>query len=164
MHLQAREEDGTMTSFEVDDDFMYPDRKFYCNGKGYVKMYLNGGRVTVSRLIVGLEKGDARQAHHVNENIKDNKRCNLRTVTCQENNRFKGPMRRSTTGLKGVYKMKNGRYKALLTGRIAGRQYNNYLGTFATEKEAGLAYDRSALARFAGAYLNFPQYIHNTLI
>ena len=113
---------------------------------------------------MGVLPGDKRQVHHLNDNPKDNRRCNLRIVTASENNRFKGPAKNNSTGLKGVYKLRSGRYRAQISERMDGKSNKKCLGTYVTEKEAGLAYDRAALARFAGAFLNFPDHVHQSIV
>ena len=164
MKLLVRETTGEMAEFEVDNDFQYPENKFWATQGGYVMTKVDGKMVYVHRIVLGLSAGNRKQGHHIDENVKNNTTTNLRIVTNTENSRYKGPSKESKTGLKGVYKRKNGKYKAVLMGRIDGRQYNKYLGNFATKKEAGLAYDRAALARFAGAFLNFPNHVHQSIV
>ena len=121
-------------------------------------------QMPLHRFVMGLEPGDKRQVDHINRDKKDNRRCNLRIVTSSENNRFKGPKRTCKTGLKGVTKRASGKYVAMIGIWNNGHVRVTYLGTFVTDKEAGLAYDRAAIARFADAYLNFPEYVHQSIV
>ena len=56
----------------------YAVRNASCSAEGPARVYMH-------RLILGLEPGDARWADHINHDGLDNQRCNLRTVTPQEN-------------------------------------------------------------------------------
>lgn len=161
MQLFARQPDGAMVPFQVDDDFPFPGKRFVTNAKGYISMTHEGKKCKVHRFVMGLKNGDVGEVDHKFGDIADNRTQSLRVVTRSQNNCFKGPTRRSTTGLKGVYKWKNGRYYAIIGKRIEGKLQLRYLGTFATKEEAALAYDREAVSRFAGAFLNFPHHIHS---
>lgn len=75
---------------------------------------------------------------HINGNRADNRFCNLREATNQQNmqNLIK-PQERSTTGFLGVsFDKPNRKYVAKI--RINGK--NRHLGSFATPEEASVAY------------------------
>ncbi len=115
----------------------------------------NGGRggrrvLRLHRLIMGAEDGEF--VDHMNGDILDNRRCNLRVCTALENSR--------NMRAKGV----QSRYKGVCRGkgsdrwisriRFGGKQY--HLGTFDSERSAALAYDAEASRQFgAFARLNF---------
>jgi hypothetical protein len=96
---------------------------------------------------------DARHVDHIEGNGLDNRRSKLRWATTRENTRNK----RSAGGAskyKGVCLNDNGRWR-VRARLIDGRRV--YLGSYATEHEAALAYDahvRAAHGEFAA--LNFP--------
>jgi len=80
----------------------------------------------------------------VNHNGLDNRRCNLRFCTPQQNMGNK----RAKNALRGVFP-KNGKFFAQI-GRT-------HLGSFASATEAAAAYDRAANERYGEfAILNFP--------
>lgn len=83
---------------------------------------------------------DGMEVDHINHDGLDNRRCNLRVVTKQENqrNRVIGPNNKS--GYKGVHKVKHG----TKTGRQWRAQVGKiFLGDFATPEEAHEMYERS---------------------
>lgn len=85
-------------------------------------------------------------------------------MSTKENIRFKGLSKANTTSLKGVVNMRNGRYGAQLQAWMNGKEVNQHLGTSATKKEAGLAYNGVAIARCAVAYVNFPRHVHEKIV
>jgi len=101
----------------------------------YAKRYskrINGKQcpISMAREILGLKKGDKREADHRNHNTLDNKRSNLRIVSHQEN----GWNRKNP---KGYYWHKsNGKWMAKI--KFNGRSI--YLGYFDTEAKAHVAY------------------------
>lgn len=162
--ITIKHRDSTRSQVVIDTNSVFSGKNMAVSKNGYVTIRHEGQIEYLHRAIMGLTRGDRRQVDHVDRNKKNNQRSNLRIVTRTENLRFKGPARTNKLGLKGVCKTRNGRYQALMSERSAGVVTSHCLGTYATSKEAGLAYDRAALARFAGAYLNFPDHVTNNLI
>jgi len=123
---------------------------------------VNGKRHTISmaREVLGLQKGDKRQADHINHDTLDNRRCNLRICTHQQNgmNRRK---RRPHAGKKC-----SSRYSGVCWDKRAKKwrayiRHNGkriYLGYFTSEIEAAKAYDKKAKELFGEfANLNFKE-------
>lgn len=86
---------------------------------------------------------------HVNNMRTDNRKVNLRTCTIAENNRNTSPARGSSSKYKGVTSHQG---KYIFQIRKSGVYYR---GTYETEKEAALAYNKKAMELFGEfAYLN----------
>lgn len=100
------------------------------------------------RVILGVGKIDSRHIDHINGDGLDNRRCNLRFVTHQENH-FNSRKRDGCISVfKGVRwnKQKNKWYSEIwLNGK------RDYLGCFVNEIDAAMAYDDAAKNRF-GAF------------
>lgn len=84
------------------------------------------------------------QLDHINGIKYDNRIINLRDVTqsLNQQNQLRAPITNKSTGVLGVSKLSNGKFKAratLPTGRVS-------LGTFNTLEEAELAYKTAKLS------------------
>lgn len=86
--------------------------------------------ISMSREILGLVKGDKRQADHINHNTLDNRESNLRIVTCQQN-QF------NRKNSKGYYWNKRDK-KYMAQIKVDGKIMN--LGYFDKSEEAHTAY------------------------
>ena len=93
------------------------------------------------------------QVDHINGNPLDNRRCNMRLCTNQENHYNRQPIEGSTSRFKGVSRTGK-RWLARI--HFGGREI--YLGCFGTEEEAAKAFDTAA-SYYQGefAYLNFKE-------
>ena len=110
----------------------YDKIKEYCwciDGNNYAQS--GATKIRVHRLIMGFPEGKV--VDHINHNTLDNRKCNLRVCTNQENMMNQKLNKRSTTGYKGVVFLKgNKKYRASI-------QYNKkviYLGTFDNIEDA----------------------------
>lgn len=95
-------------------------------------------KVFMHRLILGLVRGDGKQADHINHNGLDNRRKNLRVCTAQQN-RFNKRVLKGSSKYKGVTSVK-GKWKA----RICHNYKTTHIGTYKTQVEAAQAYDAKA--------------------
>lgn len=100
---------------------------------------MNNKKVALSRLITNAPAG--MYVDHINGDVLDNRRANLRVVTNAENLRNRGKTSANKTGFKGVYKhAKSGKYRAVI-----GVNYKPiHLGEFPTAELAGAAYMEAA--------------------
>lgn len=117
----------------------------------YAATAINGRTVYMHRLIMSAPTGI--EVDHKNGDGLDNRRCNLRLATHQENLANQKLSRANTSGYKGVVLQKSGTWRA--QAKHSGKMYN--LGSYHKIEDAARAYDLFMRERF-GAYakVNFP--------
>lgn len=84
------------------------------------------------------------QVDHINFNRLDNRKCNLRICTLLENSRSKRKIVKSVSKYKGVTFPNQKVWMA----KIRVNRKTLTLGSFKTEREAGLAYNAGAIRHF----------------
>ena len=125
------------TKVDAEDFERFNDRRWYLDGRGYVRRTTsqNGRRraLLLHREILGLT--DPRiKADHINRDRLDNRRANLRTVTDAGNAQNRATrFANNTSGYKGVSWDKRVQ-KWYAHGRLNGRMYA--LGRYADIEEA----------------------------
>lgn len=88
---------------------------------------------------------------HINHNILDNRRCNLRATTAAQNSRNRRPHKNTTSRFKGVCRTRSGKWQAQIKVDLK----SVYLGMFDDELEAAKAYNEAARKAYGEyAYLN----------
>ena len=108
----------------------------------------------IHRLI--MEAPSGKIVDHINHDIYDNRRVNLRICNNSENIMNSRISTKSTTGYKGV-SIDKGNTKRIYYAAIMKNYKKYFLGSFYTAEEAALAYDKKARELFGEfAYLNFP--------
>jgi hypothetical protein len=144
----------------VDDEIyeQYGRLKWAINSRGYVfrRERLTPGKwitVRLHRLAAGANEGE--DVHHVNGDLRDNRRVNLirvsRSLHTVHINTLQGPL---TGRFKGVSWDKN-RRKWMAWIQVDRKR--RFLGRFTSEEEAARAYDAEASLAFGPhAYLNLP--------
>lgn len=90
--------------------------------------------VLLHRVLLGLARGDCREADHRNLDRLDHRRCNLRILTKQQNMQNRRAYRGSTSKHRGVsWSKKAGKWEA--EAMVSGKRH--YLGLYEDEDEAG---------------------------
>ena len=126
---------GTEILISTEDFEIVSKYSWHINNRGYVRANtktINGsrGHVMLHRIISNANKGQI--VDHINRIKTDNRRENLRLVEPLINCLNRGPKLNSKSKYKGVSKQKN-RWQVYVNSK--------YIGLFATEVEAAIAYD-----------------------
>lgn len=106
---------------------------------GYLVAFFNGKIYKVHRLIWAIVHGEfpKGQIDHINGNRSDNRLCNLRVVTQQQNAHNKQRDKRNKSGFTGVcWNKKASKWQAA----ISVNSKTIYIGVFSTPENAHLAY------------------------
>jgi len=144
---------GTEFIIDVEDIPVVSKYQWHLKPPNYIVTNSSSSSLLLHRLILGT--GRKNVVDHINGNPLDNRRCNLRACTHQQNMwNMKKPIT-NTTGYKGVCKHKrSGKFVAGI--RVNGRQ--THLGCFDAAEDAAIAYDKTALS-FWGEFArtNFPR-------
>ena len=115
----------------------------YLDKKGYISIQINGIGYLAHRLAWFYMTGNwpIHEIDHKNRIRNNNRIENLRDVTRTINGHNQGMFITNTTGFKGVYLCKNGKYRA----GISLNDKIMWLGTFFTPEEASVAYESAKL-------------------
>lgn len=121
--------------------------KWFYNKKskyhGYIAAIINGKRVYLHNFLMKPSIGYV--VDHINGNILDNRRCNLRICTQKENIKNQKIRRNNTSGYKGVH------FNKKLKKWCARYSLNNkrkHIGYYNTPKEAAIAYNEKTLEHY----------------
>ena len=149
----------TKGQFAIVDDQDYEflvQWKWECDRNNMVRRRQgHKGTILMHRIITNAPAG--MQVDHINHNRLDNRRCNLRVCTNQENNFNRRSTPGSSSQFKGVsWNRRHNKWHAV----IDIDQKTRHIGFFVDETEAAKAYDRKAKEHFGEfAYLNFPDLV-----
>ena len=109
-------------------------------------------KVMLHRFILDAPRGF--DVDHINGDLLDTRRTNIRLATRAQNNANTGPRPGSTSRYKGVRLAEGGR---VWLAEISVNSHKRTIGRFADETAAALAYDAAAAAAWGEfARLNFP--------
>lgn len=143
--IPHRRRDGSIRGHTTIDeaDFEWLNQwRWSRNNYGYAVRNIGGRRnrytLLMSRLILGLERGDPRQAEHINRDPSDCQRSNLRVAerAAADNKQNLGVALNNTSGHRGVHWAKKER-KWQAYGKVDRKQH--YLGFHVVELDAARA-------------------------
>jgi hypothetical protein len=107
----------------------------------YLTIQREGGKI-LSRVLMGEPKGLF--VDHINRNTMDNRRRNLRILTPKQSNINVGRHKNGTSRYKGVERIAGKKGSVKWKVQAGGRKGRIFLGHFATEIEAAMAYNEFA--------------------
>lgn len=116
----------------------YDDYEIICkytwnqNDKGYIYANSNNKRVYLHRILFNLTQRN-QLVDHINHNVLDNRRSNLRIVNNSQNQMNRDKPKQNTSGIKGVYWHKN---KEKWQANIQIDNKLLYLGIFDSKQDA----------------------------
>jgi len=117
--------------------------KWHTSKDGYIMGSRGGKTISIARAIINVPEG--MQPDHKNGIPWDNRKCNLRAATINQNQQNQGKRRGGTSQFKGVYwSIYHKSWRAQI--RVDRRKI--HLGTFKTESLAALAYNEAASFHF----------------
>lgn len=122
--------------------------------KGAIVAKLKCWSVSIGRAVIG--PSEYRCVDHIDRNIFNNTRANLRDCSTSQNNANRPKDTQGSSRYKGVswHKTRH-KWRARIKSQKFGEQH---LGVFDSEIDAAKAYDKRALEIFGTfAFLNFPQ-------
>lgn len=110
---------------------------------GYVRIQYKKQMLLAHRVawVIHFKKWPTDILDHVNKDPSDNRICNLREATHQQNMMNRPASKCNPTGSKGVSLYNNGKYRA----RIVANGVRHHLGKFTSLEEASQAYKRAAI-------------------
>ena len=137
------------------------NNNWYATKEGYIvrRKRLAGGKIKnirLHRFVMGVLDNADIFVDHINHNRADNRRCNLRICTIQQNNRNTSKSTRNpkTSRFKGVsFDKSKSHQKNPWRAQYSMNSKKVHIGCFATEKEAALAYNKAVLEHF-GEFAN----------
>ena len=134
---------GKSFIFDTSDLPLIKQYSWSIDDHGYVRSWCKEfGYFKLHRLLLGI--GSSEIVDHINGIRSDNRRCNLRFATAEQNARNSAVRHDNLTGFKGVSRHKSGKYQA----RINIDKRCISLGYFTDPLQAALAYDKAAVFYF----------------
>lgn len=136
-----------LIKLDKEDRYLLKEHSWRLDSHGYPVCRYKNKYVRIHGLI--LPKKEGFMVDHINRNILDNRRCNLRYVTRQQNVMNSSMRKDNTSGYKGIFWFKrNKKWQA----SIGFQKKSIHLGFFLTKEEAASAYQKKAKELF-GAYI-----------
>ena len=106
---------------DIEDIDLIKDFKWHLNSQGYVETTSNKKNILLHQLLmnrIGIKDGLV--VDHINRNRLDNRRCNLRLITLQQNAINRSIRSDNKTGVSNVFMNRN-KYVVVFSGIVYGR-------------------------------------------
>lgn len=127
---------GFRFKVNISDIDILKEYRWYGNGRKYSNSWVSGKHIQMHRFIVDAKKGET--VDHINRDTSDNRRCNLRIITQQENSYNFSNYKTNTSGVQGVtWKKNNNKWCA----QIQANKKKIHLGLFDDLEDAKNAYN-----------------------
>jgi hypothetical protein len=148
---------------DVEDQHLLARSPWHRDSHGYLagSRVVGSTRLKLHRLIAGAQRGE--MVDHINGDILDNRRCNLRVCSNRQNQQNRRFQMKNETGYKGVvFDRRSAGYARPFYARITVDGKMRHVGSYTTAEEAARAYDRAALQHFGTfAATNFAPEVAN---
>lgn len=126
---------GKEFKIDLDDIELLSNHTWGSNKRGYAQSKVQKNSIEqLHRFIMSCSKKDGKVIDHINGDISDNRKCNLRIVTIQENMFNKKPRKDSKSGFRGIYFREDKSSKWYADIKVNYKSI--HLGTFNTLEEA----------------------------
>ena len=143
---------GVEFVIDADDYAKVKSYQWHKDQLNYITSIVKGKTIKIHALIMGFPQG--REIDHIDGNVLNNRRANLRVCTHQQNMWNQKKRSTNTSGYKGVFLRSDGK-KYVSSIKVDGKAI--HLGSFVSKIDAALAYDHAARTYFGEfASLNFP--------
>ena len=139
-HAKVITSSGVEFLIDAEDAIKCSNHSWCVDGYGYANAHIHGKTVKLHRFVMNPPAGV--EIDHINGNVSDNRKMNLREASRQENNRNRTRCH-SSTGVLGVYQKSNS-FQAMIgsSGQLV------FLGTFKTLEKATEARRKAELECF----------------
>jgi hypothetical protein len=127
-----------------DEDFeLVSEFHWHMDGAGYARtnVWSENKKPRMHRLILN-DVDTELHIDHINGDKLDNRKINLRVLTCSQNAMNRGPQMNNSSGYKGViFDRSRNKWRA----EICVNKKRKYLGRYETAEEAALAYNQASI-------------------
>lgn len=154
--LKITKKEGTSVIYAKHDEKILVDANLY-DSLNDISWYITASgyaahsNVTMHSLLALLFNFNKKCVDHINRNKLDNRIINLRPATRYENSRNISKSQNTKYKYKGIHLTASGKYQAM----IWYNKKNHCIGSFTTQEEAAIAYNKEAIKIFGEfAHLN----------